>query len=85
MGKTKEMILMAILASMGSILGLFESMIPLPFIVPGLRLGFSNIVVVVSLICFGFKKGLIVSLLKSILLMLVSGNEIVRASCRERV
>lgn len=74
MSKTKEMILMAILASLGSILGLFESMIPLPFIVPGLRLGFSNIIVVVSLICFGFKKGLIVSLLKSILLMLVSGN-----------
>ena len=74
MNKTREMILMAVLASLGSILGLFEAMIPLPFIAPGLRLGLSNIIVLVSVITFGFKKGLAVSLLKSILLMLMSGN-----------
>lgn len=65
---------MAVLAAFGSILGLFEAIIPLPFIAPGLRLGFSNIVVLVSLVLFGFKEGFTVSLMKSILLMLMSGN-----------
>lgn len=74
MTNTKKIVLMALLAAFGSILGLFEAMIPLPFIAPGLRLGFSNIVVLVSLVVFGFKEGIIVALLKSILLMLLSGN-----------
>ncbi len=74
MNKTRELVLMALLAALGSILGLFEAMIPLPFLAPGLRLGFSNIVVVVSLVTFGLKKGLAISLLKSFLLMLMSGN-----------
>lgn len=72
--KTKELVIMSLLAALGSILGLFEAMIPLPFLAPGLRLGFSNIIVLVSLITFGYKKGLAVSLLKSLLLMLMSGN-----------
>lgn len=74
MKSSKNLVLVAILAAFGSILGLFEQMIPLPFIVPGLRLGFSNIVVLVGLIAFGLKNGMIISFLKSILLMLLSGN-----------
>lgn len=74
MDNLRELIFMSLLASLGSILGLFESMLPLPFLAPGLRLGFSNIVVLVSLIIFGLKNGIIVSLLKSVLLMLMSGN-----------
>lgn len=74
MNKTKKLVFIAILSAIGTIIGLFEQMITLPFIAPGVRLGLSNIVVLVSLISFGFKEGMAVSLLKSILLMLVSGN-----------
>lgn len=74
MNKTRELVFVSVLAALGSILGLFEGMIPLPFIAPGVRLGFSNIVVLVSLILFGYKKGILVSLLKSVLLMLMTGN-----------
>lgn len=74
MNKTRELVFVAILSAMGTIIGLFEQMIPLPFIAPGVRLGLSNIVVLVALIVFGLKKGITVSLLKSILLMMVSGN-----------
>lgn len=59
---------------MGAVIGYFESMIPLPFMVSGMRLGLSNIVVLTSLIVFGFKEGFYVSLLKSVVLMLISGN-----------
>lgn len=74
MTNTKKLVFLALLGSLGSIIGLFESLIPLPFLAPGMRLGFSNIVVLVSLVAFGYSEGLVVSLLKSVLLMLMSGN-----------
>lgn len=54
-------------------MGLFESMIPLPVPFPGARLGLSNIVVLVSIVVFGYKEGLVVATLKSLILMLVTG------------
>lgn len=54
-------------------MGLFESLIPLPVAFPGARLGLSNIVVLVSIVVFGYKEGLIVAIFKSIILMLVTG------------
>lgn len=74
MKNTKKLVLISLLGSLGAIIGLFEQMMPLPFMVPGFRLGFSNIVVLVGLISFGYKSGFVISLLKSILLMLLSGN-----------
>ena len=71
---TKKLVLISILASLGSIIGLLENIIPLPFVVPGVRLGLSNMVVLVSIVLFGLKEGVYVSLLKSVLLLLVSGN-----------
>lgn len=74
MTKTKKMVFISVLASLGSIIGLFELMMPLPVAVPGMRLGLSNIVVLVTLVVFGYKEGIYVALLKSIILMLLSGN-----------
>ncbi len=53
---------------------MLESAIPLPIMVPGARLGLSNMVVLVTLVVFGFKEGLVVSALKSIILMLITGS-----------
>lgn len=61
------------LSAIGLILGLFESVIPLPVVIPGARLGLSNIVVLVTIEVFGYKEGLVVTILKSFLLMLVTG------------
>lgn len=74
MKNTKRLVLISLLGTLGAIIGLFEQMMPLPFMVPGFRLGFSNIVVLVGLVAFGYKSGFVISLLKSILLMLLSGN-----------
>lgn len=74
MRQTKQLVLISLLGTFGAIIGLFEQMMPLPFAVPGFRLGLSNIVVLVGLISFGFKSGFSISLLKSVLLMLLSGN-----------
>ena len=74
MNKLHRMIFISILVAIGLALSVLESAIPLPIAMPGARLGLSNIVVLVSIVGFGFKDGLKVSALKSTVLMLVTGS-----------
>lgn len=74
MKKARKMVFLSILVAIGLGLSVLESMIPLPIIVPGAKLGLSNMVVLVTLVVFGLKEGITVSLLKSIVLMLVTGS-----------
>lgn len=74
MNNIKRMIFLSLLSSLGIVLGYFESMMPLPIIVPGARLGLSNIVVLVTLTTIGFKEALIVGIFKSLVLSLVTGS-----------
>ena len=74
MKRLNKMIFLSILVSIGLALSVLESAIPLPIAIPGARLGLSNMVVLVTIIIFGFKEGIIVSMLKSIVLVLVTGS-----------
>lgn len=49
-------------------------MMPIPIPVPGVKLGLSNIVLLVTLLLFGLKEGFIVAISKSVLMVLVSGR-----------
>lgn len=72
--KTRKYILLAMLTAIGLAVGFFESFIPLPVAFPGARLGLANIVVLITIVNFGYKEGLIVAILKSVLLVFVSGS-----------
>ena len=74
MKKLNKMIFLSLLVSIGLALSVLESTIPLPIAVPGAKLGLSNMVILVTLVLFGFKEGLIVGILKSIVLILVTGS-----------
>jgi heptaprenyl diphosphate synthase len=74
MKKLNKMIFVSILVSIGLALSVLESAIPLPIAMPGARLGLSNMVVLVTLIVFGFKDGIKVAMLKSTVLMLITGS-----------
>lgn len=74
MSKIKKMIFLSLLVALGLALSVIEMSIPLPLTFPGAKLGLSNMVVLVTLIVFGFKEAFIVSTLKSIVLMLVTGS-----------
>lgn len=74
MKRLNKSIFLSILVSIGLALSILESSIPLPFAIPGARLGLSNMVVLITLVAFGFKESLVVSGLKSIVLMLVTGS-----------
>ncbi|NLY20797.1 MAG: Gx transporter family protein [Tissierellia bacterium] len=74
MSKNLRMVFIALLVALGSTIGLLESIIPIPIPLPGVRLGLSNIVVLTTIIVFGFKEGIAVSLLKSVILMFLTGS-----------
>lgn len=74
MKKTTKMIYLSLLVSIGLALSVIETGIPLPIPLPGARLGLSNTVILVTLIIFGFKEAFTVGILKSILLVLVTGS-----------
>ncbi len=74
MKKLRKLIFLSLLVSIGLALSVLESAIPLPVAIPGARLGLSNMVILVTLVIFGFKEALIVGILKSIVLVLITGS-----------
>lgn len=72
--KIKRLVHLSLLISMALAISILESMIPLPFVAPGAKLGLSNIIILVSLLVFGFRYALCVSAMKSFLLMLITGS-----------
>ncbi len=74
MRKLNKMIFISLLVSIGLALSVLESAIPLPITMPGAKLGLSNMVVLITLVVFGFKDGIKVSMLKSAVLMLITGS-----------
>ncbi|MCD1146907.1 Gx transporter family protein [Peptoniphilus sp. KCTC 25270] len=72
--KLRKQIFLSLLVAIGVAIGFIENSIPLPIAMPGARLGLSNIVILTSIVVFGWKEGITVALLKSVLLMLVTGN-----------
>lgn len=73
MKRTRELVFTALLVSIALAVSLIETMIPMPFMVPGAKLGLSNMIILVTLVVFNFKRGFQVAILKSLLLMLVTG------------
>ncbi len=74
MRKLNKMIFLSVLVSAGLALSVLESAIPLPITFPGAKLGLSNMVVLITLVVFSFKDGITVAMLKSMVLMLVTGS-----------
>lgn len=74
MKKMKKIIFLSLLVSIGLAVSVLESAIPLPITVPGAKLGLSNIVILVTLVVFGFKEAFVVGILKSMVLVLITGS-----------
>lgn len=74
MGKNiKDLTNMALLVALALIISLIELQIPVPVPIPGAKLGLSNIIILASLYLYGFKAALTISLLKSFMLVLITG------------
>ena len=74
MKDTKRLVMMALFVSMALALHIFESMIPIPFIAPGAKLGLSNIITLTVLMLFGFKDAFFVLIARILLASIFGGG-----------
>jgi len=72
--KTRMLVLISVLVAQGMILGFIEKMLPLPFIVPGAKLGLANIVTLTSIYILSFKQAFSVVFLRVILTAVTFGS-----------
>lgn len=70
----RNIVNLALLVALALALSVIEMMIPLPVPIPGAKLGLSNIIILVTIYFYDFKSSLTVSLLKSFLLVLITGS-----------
>ena len=72
--KTKRLTLYALLVALAMILSYLESLVPLSFAVPGIKMGLPNIVIVFALYALGFKAAGCISIIRVLLVSLLFGN-----------
>jgi len=58
--RVKMIVILGLLISIGLVLHVVESLLPLSFFVPGAKIGLANIASLLGLIIFGFKAGLLI-------------------------
>ncbi|QCX34397.1 Gx transporter family protein [Caloramator sp. E03] len=74
MKKTQKMLFISILVAQALVLYIVETMIPVPFITPGAKLGLANIITVVSLYSLSIADTFLVVILRIILSTLLVGS-----------
>jgi len=72
--KTKRLTMYALLVALALILSYLESLVPLSFAVPGIKMGLPNIVIVFALYKLGFKAAGYISLIRVVLVSILFGN-----------
>ena len=72
--KVKQIAMMAILIALSLILSYVDSLIVLPFGIPGIKLGIANIAIIYTLYKIGAKEAIMVSILRLILSSILFGT-----------
>ncbi|MCL1873214.1 MAG: Gx transporter family protein [Clostridiales bacterium] len=73
-GRTRQLTLIAVLLALSLVLGYFERLLNLDFIIPGVKLGLANIVIVYGLYLLDFPQALLLTLLKCLAGVLLVGS-----------
>ena len=71
---TRNLTTTAILVALASILHAVEALLPLPYVVPGAKLGLANIVALYAVMSLGLGQALAISFLRTLLGGLMSGT-----------
>lgn len=72
---TTKLVYMSLLVALALILSIFESMIPVPFITPGAKLGLANLVIMISIYSLPrYRDSFVVLFLRLFLSTLFSGS-----------
>ena len=74
MSSTRKVVIIGLLAAMGLVLTLVETMIPMTALVPGARLGLANIVNLIGLVFINISAGFQILLLRILMGSLLTGT-----------
>lgn len=74
MKQLRKLIFLSLLVSLGLALSIIESMIPIPILLPGMKLGLANIVCLITLVLFGYKEAFIIAILRALVFALATGG-----------
>lgn len=74
---TKKLVFLAIMVSQALILSIVENFIPIPRVVPGVKLGLANIVTLIIIIFFGLRDAMLVTLVRVVLGSIFGGGFII--------
>ncbi|MFW5749331.1 MAG: Gx transporter family protein [Halanaerobium sp.] len=74
MKKTKKIVVISLLISLGLVLHLVESLFPLTAVIPGAKLGLANIVSLIAIVLFGFASAFQVVIFRVLLASLLAGT-----------
>lgn len=72
--KSKKVALYGIFIALALVLSYLESLVPLSFAVPGIKMGLPNIVIVFALYSLGFWDAAVISLIRVLLVGILFGN-----------
>lgn len=65
---------MAVLITFAVVIHTVEAALPLPMPVPGVRLGLANMITLLTIVLYGLRSGLLVSILRTVLGSLITGG-----------
>lgn len=71
MNDVRKMMYMALFSTVAIVLSYVERLIPIPYPLPGLKLGLANIAILSAMILLGFKSSFLVAITKSLLSALI--------------
>ena len=71
---TRELALCGMLAAMAMVFSYIESLLPIPYPFPGMRLGFANIAIISALYLYGARDAFIINIIRIVLSGLLFGN-----------
>ncbi|SDL95728.1 heptaprenyl diphosphate synthase [Halarsenatibacter silvermanii] len=72
--RTRYVCLVGLLISIGLVLHIVESLIPMSYIVPGAKMGLANIASLLGMVIFGFKVGFLVLFFRIVLGSVIAGT-----------
>ena len=72
--KTKKLTTHALLLALALILSYLESLVPMSFAVPGIKLGLPNVVIVYALYKLGAMSAISISIVRVLLVSILFGN-----------
>ena len=61
---TRELALCGMLAAMAMVFSYIESLLPIPYPFPGMRLGFANIAIISALYLYGARDAFIINIIR---------------------